>query len=115
MARGDIVSVDLPAPSGVASHEQVGVRPGLVVQSDATGANTPVIMIVPFTSQLGAARFPHTIRVNPSPQNGLSQPSVLLVFQLRAVDRRRLRNTIGHLEQSLLVQTDMELRGLLDL
>ena len=102
MARGDILTVDLPAPSGRAGHEQVGYRPAIVVQTDATTASLPTTMVVPLTSNLGALRFPHTFRVDPSPQNGLARPSVLLVFQLRAIDKKRFGNRIGRLEQHYL-------------
>ena len=96
MARGDIVLVNLPQPAGTAGHEQVGRRPALIVHDDATSSTLSVIMIVPFTSKLGAQRFPHTIFVDPSAENGLTLPSVLLVFQLRAIDRSRIGRTIGY-------------------
>ncbi len=72
-------------------------------------------MVVPVTSQLGALRFPYTIRVEPSPMNGLASPSVLLVFQLRVIDRRALVGTMGRLESAYLEQLDSELRRLLAL
>lgn len=115
MARGDILTVNLPAPSGQPGVEQVGHRPAIVVQTDTTDLLLPTTMIVPMTSRLGALRFPHTFRVDPSPQNGLAVPSVLLVFQLRAIDKQRLGQRIGRLEQYHLQQLDTELRGLLDL
>ena len=115
MARGGILKVDLPAPSGRVGHEQVGHRPAIVVQTDATDASLPTTMIVPVTSNLSALRFSHTFRVDPSPQNGLTRPSVLLVFQLRAIDKRRLGNSIGRLEQRHLQQLETEMRRLLGL
>jgi mRNA interferase MazF len=72
-------------------------------------------MIVPFTSNLAALRFPYTFRVDPTPENGLARPSVLLVFQLRAIDKKRLGNRIGRLEQHDLRQLETEMRGLLGL
>lgn len=83
MTRGDIVLVNLPQAADGAGHEQVGTRPALVVQDDPTSETLSVIMIVPFTSNLKAQRFPHTILIQPSAQNGLSMPSVLMIFQLR--------------------------------
>ncbi len=115
MVRGDIVLVDLPRPAGSAGREQVGNRPALVIHSDTTSRTLSVIMIVPFTSKLNAQRFPHTILVQPSPANGLSYPSVLLVFQLRAIDRRRIQKTIGHLEAETMKSVDAEIKRLLDL
>ena len=115
MARGDVLTVDLPAPSGAAGHEQVGYRPAIVVQTGLTNANFSTTMIVPLTSNLNALRFPHTIQVDPSPQNGLATPSVLLVFQLRAIDKRRLGKRLGRLEQHHMQQLEIEIRHLLGL
>ncbi len=115
MTRGDILVIDLPFPKGPLGHEQAGHRPSVVVQTDVTNANLPTTMVVPMTSNLAATRFPHTIHIDPSPQNGLSRPSVLLVFQLRAIDKGRLGNKIGHLEQYYLLQLEAEIRHLLDL
>ena len=115
MARGDVVIVNLPTVARGSGHEQIGRRPALVVHDDATSCSLSVIMIIPFTGQISASRFPHTIRVDPSPQNGLSAVSILLVFQLRAIDRRRIGDTIGQLEPSLMTQVDQEMRRLLGL
>ena len=115
MARGDISIVNLPAPSGRAGREQVGARPAIVVQTDASDPNLPTTLIVPFTSKSAALRFPHTIQVDPSPYNGLAMTSVLLIFQLRAIDKRRLGNTIGRLEQHYVEQVENEIRRLLGL
>jgi mRNA interferase MazF len=115
MARGDILTVELPTPSGRPGHEQVGYRPAIVVQTDITDVRLPTTMIVPLTANLNALRFPHTIRVDPSPKNGLTQPSVLLVFQLRAIDKRRVSNKLGRLESHHMDQLEAEMRDLLGL
>lgn len=114
MARGDVLRVELPPPGG-AGHEQAGRRPAIAVQADVTGVNLPTLMIVPLTGNLSALRFPYTIRVEPSDVNGLAEPSVLLAFQLRAIDRRRILATIGRLEQEYLNQLDDEMRRMLSL
>jgi mRNA interferase MazF len=115
MARGDVLRIELPSPPGGAGHEQAGCRPAIAVQADVSGTNLPTLMIVPLTGQLSALRYPYTIRVEPSNANGLTQPSVLLVFQLRAIDRRRIIGTIGRLEQEYLEQLEAEMRRLLSL
>lgn len=115
MARGDILMVDLPAPAGPAGREQMGHRPAIVVQTDPSNNNLPTTMIVPFTSNLKAMRFPHTLRIDPSHQNGLTRPSVLLVFQLRAIDKRRLGKRIGSLEEQYLRKLEDKIRCLLGL
>jgi mRNA interferase MazF len=115
LSRGDIVYVEIPAPPGGSGHEQAGSRPALVVHNDATSRSLSVISVVPFTGKLKAQSFPHTVLVTPTSENGLSCPSVLLVFQLRAIDKKRLRNVIGRLEEHLMDQVEDEIRTLLDL
>lgn len=116
MKRGDIVLVNLPQTAeDSAGHEQVGTRPALVVHDDATNDTLSVIMIVPFTSNLKAQKFPHTILVEPSRENGLSMKSVLLVFQLRAIDRQRITKKIGQLEKELIEKVNQEIKQLLGL
>jgi len=115
MERGDIVFVDLPQAKGSAGREQIGKRPALIVHEDATINSFSVIMIVPFTSQLSARRFAYTILVQPSATNGLSVPSALLIFQLRAIDKQRLANKIGQLETDVMKKVDSELKKLLGL
>ena len=113
MQRGDIILVDLPQVAGVSGHEQAGSRPALVVHDDATSANLSVIMIIPITSNLAAQNFAHTILIQPSKQNGLSMPSVILIFQLRAIDKRRIVKKLGVVETSVMEQVNEELKKLL--
>ena len=115
MARGDVLLVNLPTPSAGVGHEQIGSRPALAVQNDNSGSMLPTTMIIPFTSSLKALRYPHTFRVDPSMQNGLSVPSVLLVFQLRAIDKSRISGNVGRLENHYLQRLMNELRNLLDI
>jgi mRNA interferase MazF len=115
MKRGDIFSVNLPSPPGGPGHEQVGPRPALIVHSDSTSSTSPTIIIIPFTGQLQALRFPHAILVEPSKENGLSKSSVLMVFQLRAIDKQRLLSKIGHLELDILTKVDAEIQSMLSL
>lgn len=114
MQRGDIVLVNLPKPTGTPGHEQFGSRPALVVHNHKQSGNSlSVIMIVPMTSKFKAQNFPRTILMQPSEQNGLSKPSVLLVFQLRAIDKRRIERKIGIVEKNILQKVNQELRKLL--
>ena len=115
MKRGDIVLVNLPQTADGAGHEQVGTRPALIVQEDTTSDSLSVIMIVPFTSNLKAQRFAHTVLVEPTKENGLTVTSVLLVFQLRAIDKQRITKKIGHLEEALIEKVNQEMKGLLGL
>lgn len=112
MTRGDIVLVNLPEVAS-AGREQTGSRPALIVHDSSTESTLSVIMIVPFTSNMTANRFPHTIIVHPSSQNGLDVDSILLVFQLRAIDKKRIYRVLGRLEDKTLSQVDEELKALL--
>jgi len=114
MARGDVVMVEFPEPAGKSGREQLGRRPAIAVQTD-DAPGLPTLMVIPLTSQLSALRFPFTLRIEPSNQNGLTMPSALLVFQLRAIDRLRVSRTIGRLESRYLDGLDDLLRRLLRL
>jgi mRNA interferase MazF len=115
MTRGDIVLVNLPQTLDGAGHEQAGTRPALIVHEDATSDTLSVVMIVPFTSNLKAQRFPHIILIQPTKENGLTVPSVLLIFQLRAIDKHRVGRKIGHLEEELMGKANQEIKELLGL
>lgn len=115
MARGDIVLVDLPQPVTGTGHEQIGNRPALVVHTDTTSNVVSVVSIIPFTTNLKSQRFPHAILIQPSLANGLNSPSVLLVFQLRAIDKRRIIRKLGTLEAETMALVNLELKKLLDL
>ena len=90
MPRGDVLLVNLP-PSD--RREQSGRRPVVAVQADQAGE--PMLMIAPVTSNLGALRFAYAVRVEPSHENGLTAPSVVMVFQMRAIDKVRIIRRIG--------------------
>ncbi len=104
MARGDVFLVGLPASD---RREEKGKRPAIAIQAD--GSTSPMLMIVPLTSSLGAMRFSFTVRVEPSKSNGLSLPSVAMVFQMRAIDPKRIIRKIGELEADYLRQIDSEI------
>ena len=104
MARGDVLLVGLPESD---QREEKGNRPAIAVQADV--ATSPMLMIVPVTSSLNALRFPFTVRIEPSQLNGLTLPSVAMVFQMRAIDRKRIIRKIGELELDYLAQVDAEI------
>lgn len=104
MARGDILLVGLPDSD---KREERGNRPAIAVQTEV--AASPMLMVVPVTSSLGALRFPFTVKIEPSAKNGLTLSSVAMIFQLRAIDRNRLIRKIGELEPEYLAQVDAEI------
>jgi len=101
MRKGEIWRVRLPFGAG---HKQAGERPGLIVQNNALTASLPTILVVPFTSKLAAQRFPGTLLVQPDATNGLTWPSVALVFQLGAQDKQDLIQHLGDLDTNSLDQ-----------
>lgn len=108
MAFGDVVIVDLGASRG---REQASTRPAAVVHRRQ---NLPTALVIPFTSKLSAlGRFPHTLRVEPDADNGLSVPSVALVFQLTNVDTRKIIREMGRLSPDDVTRLQAELRQIL--
>ena len=106
MNKGEIWLVEIPETNG---HEQTGKRP-VVILAD-TESN--ITIIIPFTSNVQALRFPHTIEVEPSKENGLTAKSVALIFQVRAIDKKRLKNKIGRIEAGIIKKMDNMLKNLL--
>ena len=109
MQFGDIYSVEIPVSDG---REQAGTRPAIIVQTAKT--RLPTILIVPLTSKLAALNFTATFRIIPDDDNHLSAESVALVFQLRAIDRKRLKGKIGHLSGKYLKELKAQLKFLLN-
>ena len=109
MSVGDIHWVDLPAANG---REQRGRRPAVIFQDDDYGGDPPVVLVIPLTTARTAMRFAGTTLIHPTAENGLRQASVALVFQLRAIDRRRIQERIGTVSAEVLHAMFEELRKL---
>ena len=92
--RGDIFYADL---SPVVGSEQGGTRPVLIVQNDTGNKHSPTVIAAAITSQTGKARLPTHINIVGS-NVGLSKDSVILLEQIRTIDKRRLREHMGHLD-----------------
>ena len=91
--RGDIYYADL---SPVVGSEQGGTRPVLIIQNDTGNRHSPTVIAAAITSQTGKARLPTHINI-PGGSVGLSKDSVILLEQIRTIDKRRLREHMGHL------------------
>src|SRR2546423_3068078 len=104
MARGDVLLVTLP-PSD--RREQSGRRPAVAVQTDQKGE--PMLMVAPITSNLAALRFAFTVSIEPSPESGLSTRSVVMVFQMRAIDKARIVRQIGRMSAEDMKRIDTEI------
>jgi mRNA interferase MazF len=101
MQKGEVWRVRLPVVPG---HTQAGERPAVLVQNEPFLTSLPTVLVVPFTSKLAASRFGGTLVVQPDGQNGLTVPSVALVFQLSAQDKRTLLYRLGVLDVHTLDQ-----------
>jgi len=104
MARGDVLLVSLPASD---KREQSGRRPAVAVQTDVTGE--PMLIVAPVTSNLSALRFAFSVLIEPTPENGLTLPSVVMVFQMRAIDKRRIVRQLGKMSQQDMTRIDVEI------
>jgi len=111
MQFGDIFLVEIPVSGG---HEQAGIRPAIIAQtSDLEKA--PTILIVPLTSMLKASDFPFTFVIKPDQLNNLDTVSIALVFQLRAIDKRRLKNKMGKINNSDVILLKQQLKNIMGL
>lgn len=112
MDIGDIYTVEIPSSDG---HEQAGTRPAIIVQAPQFENQLPTVLIVPLTTQLAAQAFPGTFLIHPDSENSLTMTSVALVFQLRAIDKRRLGRRMGRLSAPHLAQLHQYIKALLQL
>ena len=96
--RGDIYYADL---SPVVGSEQGGVRPVLIVQNDIGNKYSPTVIAAAITSQINKAKMPTHIEIS-AEEYGLNKDSVILLEQVRTIDKRRLRERIGHLDENLM-------------
>lgn len=103
--KGDLFFADL---SPVVGSEQGGVRPVLVVQNDIGNKYSPTIIVAAVTSQTGKSKLPTHVELSAS-QGGLSKNSVVLLEQLRTIDKRRLKERIGSLNDSQMPIVDAAL------
>ena len=100
--RGDIFYADL---SPVVGSEQGGMRPVLIVQNDTGNKHSPTVIAAAITSQTGKARLPTHIELN-AQSVGLSRDRVLLLEQVRTIDKSRLRERMGKLDDTTMTKVD---------
>ena len=100
--RGELYYADL---SPVVGSEQGGVRPVLVVQNDVGNKYSPTVIAAAVTSKINKAKLPTHIEL-PSSSYGLQRDSVILLEQIRTLDKRRLKERIGELNDVTMNQVD---------
>lgn len=96
--RGDIYYADL---SPVVGSEQGGLRPVLIIQNDVGNRYSPTVIAAAITSRMGKTRLPTHIDIYAA-RAGLAKDSVILLEQVRTLDKRRLRERMGHLDESIM-------------
>ena len=104
--RGDIYYADL---SPVIGSEQGGVRPVLVIQNDVGNKYSPTVIVAAITSQINKAKMPTHIELS-GDDYGLSKDSVILLEQIRTIDKKRLKEKTGHVDDELLSSISQALK-----
>lgn len=96
--RGDIYYADL---SPVVGSEQGGIRPVLIIQNDVGNRYSPTVIAAAVTSQLNKSKLPTHIEID-AMKYGLPKDSVILTEQIRTIDKKRLKEKIGHVDEELM-------------
>ena len=105
--RGDIFYADL---NPVVGSEQGGIRPVIIVQNDVGNKYSPTVIAAAITSRMSKARLPtHIDIVGCAEEFGLAKDSVILLEQIRTLDKKRLKEKMGHADESLMAQVDSAL------
>jgi mRNA interferase MazF len=103
--RGDIFYADL---SPVVGSEQGGIRPVLIVQNDVGNKYSPTVIAAAITSRINKAKMPTHIELSAN-LYGLNKDSVVLLEQIRTIDKRRLREKIGKLNTGMMTRVNSAL------
>jgi mRNA interferase MazF len=100
--RGDIFYADL---SPVVGSEQGGIRPVIIIQNDVGNKYSPTVIVAAITSQINKAKLPTHVEIS-SEEYGLNKDSVVLLEQIRTLDKKRLKEKIGHMTESDMKKVD---------
>ena len=106
MRRGDVYYADLRPVIG---SEQGGIRPVLIVQNDVGNKHSPTVICAAITSKMNKAKLPTHIELD-SHRYEMVKDSVVLLEQLRTIDKKRLKDKVCHLDQEIIEKVN---RGLL--
>lgn len=111
MKRGDIYYADLRP---VVGSEQGGVRPVLIVQNDVGNRHSPTVICAAITSKMNKAKLPTHIELNAG-RYDIVKDSVVLLEQLRTIDKKRLKDKVCHLDEDIMRQVNHGLMVSLEL
>ena len=98
MKRGDVFYADLRPVIG---SEQGGIRPVLIIQNDVGNRHSPTVICAAITSKMNKAKLPTHIELS-SAKYDMDKDSVILLEQLRKIDKKRLKDKICHLDQEIM-------------
>lgn len=104
--RGDVYYADLRP---VVGSEQGGVRPVLIIQNDVGNKHSPTVICAAITSRMNKAKLPTHIAID-AMQYHMVKDSVILLEQLRTIDKSRLKDKICHLDEEILIRIDEALK-----
>ena len=102
LKRGDIYYADLRPVIG---SEQGGVRPVLIVQNDTGNKHSPTVIVAAITSRMNKAKLPTHVEIA-AEKYGVVKDSVILLEQVRTIDKSRLKEKVCHLDQDILKRID---------
>ena len=109
--RGDVYYADL---SPVIGSEQGGVRPVLIIQNDIGNRHSPTVICAAITSRMNKAKLPTHVELNAATSN-MVKDSVILLEQLRTIDKKRLKDKVCHLDDRIQKKIDIALKISLEL
>ena len=111
MRRGDIYYADLRPVIG---SEQGGIRPVLIIQNDIGNKHSPTVICAAITSKMNKAKLPTHIELNAGKYD-MVKDSVILLEQLRTIDKKRLKDRVCHLDQDIMHKVNAGLMVSLEL
>ena len=109
--RGDIYYADLRP---VVGSEQGGVRPVLIIQNDAGNRHSPTVICAAITSRMNKAKLPKHVELSAA-ECDISKDSVILLEQIRTIDKQRLKEKVCRLDSQTLKRVDRALKISLEL
>ena len=109
--RGDIYYADLRP---VVGSEQGGIRPVLIIQNNVGNRHSPTVICAAITSKMNKAKLPTHIEIDAGTYD-IVRDSVILLEQLRTIDKQRLKDKVCHLDQDILRQVNKALQISLEL
>ena len=109
--RGDIYYADL---SPVVGSEQGGIRPVLIIQNNVGNRHSPTVICAAITSKMNKAKLPTHIEISTRDYN-IVKNSVILLEQIRTIDKQRLKEYVCHIDGGMMKKIDQAIRVSLEL